>query len=243
MNGVPQSKRILLIDDDTELCELLSDYLVPEGFAVKTVHDPEEGVSEALTGDYSMVILDVMLPRVNGFDALRQIRKTSVIPVIMLTARGDEVDRIVGLELGADDYLPKPFNPRELLARLRAIGRRISQGEAGSSGQDGPKIIEVGDVTIDLSTRIVTRDNQEVVVTSAEFSLLTEFLQRAGEVLGRQELTEKVLGRQLAMFDRSIDVHVSSLRKKLGKKMGDVERIQSVRGIGYVYARVEKRSS
>jgi DNA-binding response OmpR family regulator len=229
--------RILIIDDDIELCELLSDYLTPEGFAVETANEGEGGARRAQSGEHALVVLDVMLPGLNGFDVLRRIRENSQIPVIMLTARGDDVDRIVGLELGADDYLPKPFNPRELLARIRAIQRRSAQGKDSESSSTAPAKISVGDVDLDAEIRVVTRDGEAVPLTEMEFSLLHCLLQKAGKVVSREELVEKVLGRRLSPFDRSIDVHVSSLRKKLGHRIGGVERIRTVRGIGYLYAR------
>jgi two-component system, OmpR family, response regulator CpxR len=228
--------RILVIDDDIELCELLTDYLQPEGFEVETVNDSGRGIDRALSGEHSLVVLDVMLPKVSGLEVLRRIRVSSKIPVLMLTARGDEVDRIVGLEMGADDYLPKPFNPRELVARLRAIHRRTE----GIEDQSVDEVLGVGDLVLESSTMVVRKEGKEIVVTAAEFSLLQELLRMAGRVVGREKLAEKVLGRKLSMFDRSIDVHVSSLRKKLGTHINGVERIKTVRSIGYMYARVHK---
>jgi DNA-binding response OmpR family regulator len=228
--------RILVIDDDIELCELLTDYLQPEGFEVETVNDSEQGIDRALTGEHSLVVLDVMLPKVSGFEVLRRIRVSSKIPVLMLTARGDEIDRIVGLEMGADDYLPKPFNPRELVARLRAIHRRTESQDEPSDDE----VLVVGDLVLEGRVRIVRKEGMEVIVTAAEFSLLQELLRMAGRVVGREELTEKVLGRKLSMFDRSIDVHVSSLRKKLGHEINGMERIRTIRSVGYMYAKVPK---
>lgn len=225
---------ILLIDDDTELCELLSQYLEQEGFTVAARHDGRNGLNAARSGDYAFLILDVMLPGCNGFDLLRQLRQHSAMPVIMLTARGDEVDRIVGLEMGADDYLPKPFNPRELVARIRAIQRR---GETGLGQRKGvPGKITADDILIDVGTRSVYQHETEVVLTAVEFSLLYALIKRIGQVVNREELAQEVLGRKLEMFDRSIDVHISSLRKKLGHHIGDVERIKTIRGIGYMYS-------
>lgn len=208
--------RILVIDDDVELCELLTEYLQPEGFDVEAVNDSRQGIDRALSGDHSLVVLDVMLPKVSGFEVLRCIRASSRVPVLMLTARGEEIDRIVGLEMGADDYLPKPFNPRELVARLRAIHRRTDGAarEAGSPAE--AEVLAVGDLVLEVMTRTVRRSGKHLVVTAAEFSLLRELLQRAGQVVSREELAERVLGRKLAVFDRSIDVHVSSLPKKAG---------------------------
>ena len=228
--------RILVIDDDEELCELLSDYLTPEGFDIKAVQTPEEGLSLALSQDHDLVVLDVMLPGMSGFDTLRHIRAKSQIPVIMLTARGDDVDRIVGLEMGADDYLPKPFNPRELVARIRAVQRRF---ETRSDAENIPRhkpSLEIGDVILNPGPRTVMIDEKPVLLTAVEFILLYELMKNAGNGVNRAVLSETVLGRKLDVFDRSIDVHVSSLRKKLGPKYQGIERIQSIRGLGYIYS-------
>ena len=230
-------KQILVIDDDIELCELLSDYLSSEGFSVATVNHGAEGAAQALAGDYVLVVLDVMLPGMNGFDVLRKIRQTSKLPVIMLTARGEDIDRIVGLELGADDYLPKPFNPRELVARIRAIQRRTEAPAAQPSTE-----VTVGDLLLSPLNRSVKRDGVVIELTSVEFTLLEVLLRQAGQVISREELVEKALGRRLSAYDRSIDVHVSALRKKLGRQAGDSERIKTIRGIGYLYARPEGSS-
>jgi DNA-binding response OmpR family regulator len=228
--------RILIVDDDAELCELLTQYLGREGFSVEAVHDGVLGVERALSGGYSLVVLDVMLPGIGGLDVLRRIRAGSEIPVVMLTARGEEVDRIVGLELGADDYLPKPFNPRELSARIRAVQRRV---EAKSDAQPAAKrsaLLVVGDVELDAGARVVRRAGDPVELTSAEFALLELLLRAAGRVVEREELARKALGHGLSPFDRSVDVHISSLRKKLGLEPGGTERIKTVRGAGYLYA-------
>ena len=228
--------RILVIDDDEELCELLTQYLGPEGFDVETVHDSEKGIERALSGEHDFVVLDVMLPGVNGFEVLRTVRKSSNIPVLMLTARGEDVDRIVGLEMGADDYLPKPFNPRELVARIHAIQRRGETKKGKKEEEDLPEKMSVGDVKLDAGTRVVVRAGKPVVLTAAEFDLLDMLLRSAGHVVPRRDLVSKVLGRGLDPFDRSIDVHISSLRKKLGHKIKGIERIRTIRGIGYMYA-------
>ena len=225
--------KILIIDDDTELCTLLKDYLGAEGFSISSVHDGESGVKETLAAEPALVVLDVMLPKLNGFDVLKKIRASSRVPVIMLTARRDDVDRIVGLELGADDYLPKPFNPRELVARIRAVLRRL-QPTQDATPQDQ---LVVGDVEMDRGSQSVRRLGETVRLTAAEFTLLEVFLTNAGKVKSREELSAKVLGRNLTRFDRSIDVHVSNLRKKLGHYVGNVERIRTVRGRGYLYAK------
>jgi two-component system response regulator CpxR len=235
--------RILVIDDDVELCELLSDYLSSEGFTVETVNRGEEGAEQALAEEYALVVLDVMLPGMNGFDVLRKIRKTSMLPVIMLTARGDDIDRIVGLELGADDYLPKPFNPRELVARVRAIQRRteVMDSVPTSAAQQSSEV-SVGDVMLSTVSRSVKREGKPVELTSVEFTLLEVLLRQAGQVISREELVEKALGRRLSAYDRSIDVHISALRKKLGHHCGNSERIKTIRGVGYLYSLPEGSS-
>jgi two-component system response regulator CpxR len=232
--------RILVIDDDEELCELLMQYLGPEGFEVEAVHDSGKGIERALSGEHDFVVLDVMLPGVNGFEVLRAVRKSSAVPVLMLTARGEDVDRIVGLEMGADDYLPKPFNPRELVARIRAIQRRGETKKKEKADTDLPEKIIVADVSLDRGTRVVQKTGKNVALTAAEFDLLEMLLRSAGHVVPRRDLVTKVLGRGLDPFDRSIDVHLSSLRKKLGHKIKGVERIKTIRGIGYLYAQPEK---
>jgi two-component system response regulator CpxR len=228
--------RILIIDDDEELCELLIDYLTPEGFDIKAVQTPEEGLQSALNKSHDLVILDVMLPGMNGFDTLRHIRSKSQIPVIMLTARGDDVDRIVGLEMGADDYLPKPFNPRELVARIRAVQRRLGTNTLSENTLKKNSCLEIGDVILDPGPRTLILNGKQLSLTAVEFSLLYELMKNAGNVVSREMLSETVLGRKLDIFDRSIDVHISSLRKKLGPKYKDIDRIKSIRSVGYIYA-------
>ncbi len=226
---------ILVIDDDIELCDLLSDYLGGEGFSITTINNGKQGADEALATEYALLVLDVMLPEMNGFDVLRKIRTKSAVPIIMLTARGDDIDRIVGLELGADDYLPKPFNPRELVARIRAIQRRTDSANQATAATK-PSELCIGDITLNSTNRCVTRDDIKITLTSVEFNLLEIFLSRAGTVIDREELVELVLGRQLQAYDRSIDVHVSALRKKLGHYEGDIERIRTIRSVGYLYS-------
>lgn len=225
--------RILIIDDDEELCELVSEYLDVEGFEVACVNDGEAGLDAALAGDFDMAILDVMLPKMNGFDVLRKLRESSNLPVLMLTARGDDMERIVGLEIGADDYLPKPFNPRELTARLRAILRR-TEPAAG----DVPETIEVDDITLSPAARTVMLADVDVNLTSVEFGLLHELLKDAGKVVKKEDLSEAVLERKLSPYDRSLDMHVSNLRKKLGARTDGSERIKTVRSVGYIYTLV-----
>jgi two-component system response regulator CpxR len=228
---------ILIVDDDLDLCELLSKYLRLEGFEIDMVHDGNLGVERALSGNYTLVVLDVMLPGLNGFDALSSIRSKSSLPVLMLTARGDDIDRIVGLEMGADDYLPKPFNPRELIARIRAILRRarLEPGEANT--QTSPERLSVGDVELDKGTRIVTRGGERLPLTSVEFDLLEALMRSAGLIVARDELVKSILGRSFTPYDRSIDTHMSNLRKKLGHYTGGLERIKTIRGVGYIYAK------
>jgi two-component system, OmpR family, response regulator CpxR len=227
-------ERVLVIDDDVGLCELVEEYLGPEGYDVEATHNGERGIDRALSNDHSLVILDVMLPGMHGFDVLRRIRAKSRIPVLMLTARGDDVDRIVGLEIGADDYLPKPFNPRELVARIRAILRRTQPDEALAGGTR--EALVVGDIEMDTSTRAVHRSGEAVELTAVEYDLLERLLRSAGQIARREELVKEVLGRELSPFDRSIDMHVSNLRKKLGHQLNGMERIKTIRGVGYIYA-------
>ena len=228
--------QILIIDDDVALCELVTEYLEPHGFQIQSVHRGDTGAEAALSGSFSIVVLDVMLPGLNGFEVLRRIRAGSKVPVLMLTARGDDVDRIVGLEIGADDYLPKPFNPRELVARIQAILRRTQAATAPEQrppGQSGP--VSAGDVELDLGTRVGRRNGEVVELTAVEFDLLEKLLRAAGRIITREELSKDVLGRSTSPFDRSIDMHISNLRKKLGHQQGEVERIKTVRGVGYIY--------
>jgi DNA-binding response OmpR family regulator len=223
---------VLLVDDDIELSGMLKEYLEREGFAATTVGDGESGVTEALSGHYAIVVLDVMMPYLNGIEALRRIRMHSRIPVLMLTAKGEDIDRIVGLELGADDYVPKPCTPRELVARLRAILRR------GSAALAAPVLAEplvVGPLTLWPAQRRAEWAGRALELTSTEFNLLQTLLRHAGRVVSKAELSEQGLGRPLARFDRSIDVHMSSIRQKLDTHSADRAWIQTVRGIGYQF--------
>ena len=231
-------EQVLIIDDDVELCGLVAEYLEPEGFRVEAVHEGERGVARALSGAHALVVLDVMLPGINGFEALRRIRAQSRLPVLMLTARGEDVDRIVGLEIGADDYLAKPFNPRELTARIRAILRRVRPDEAERKDAP-PGTLSVGDVQVETGTRLVRRAGTTVELTVVEYDVLEKLLRAAGQIVTREELVRDVLGRALSPFDRSIDMHISNLRKKLGHRIGSVERIKTVRSVGYIYAAPE----
>ncbi len=223
---------LLLIDDDVELTELLADYFKAEGFTVQAAHDGPSGLERALGEEFSLIVLDVMLPGFNGLEVLRRLRAVKKTPVLMLTARGDDVDRIVGLEIGADDYLPKPFNARELVARIRAVLRRTEQRETGTEVQT----LVVGDLELVPSSLGCRIQGEPVPLTSAEFSLLEVLVKAAGKVVSREDLSEKVLGRRLSPYDRSLDVHISNLRKKLTRGTTGSERIKTVRGTGYLYA-------
>jgi len=223
--------QLLLIDDDLELCDLLQEYLSAEGFVVEAVHTAPQGLERARSTEHALVILDVMLPGASGFEVLRQLRQESSIPVLMLTARGDDVDRIVGLEMGADDYLAKPFNPRELVARIRAIQRRTTERTETSAAPS--ELLTLGDLQLDLGARCLTRSGSQIALTAVEFSLIETLLRHAGQVVSREELVRSVLGRRLTPYDRSIDVHMSSLRKKLGPAPEGQERIKTIRGLGY----------
>lgn len=222
-------ERVLLIDDDVQLCALLVERLATEGYTVETVHDGSRGLERALSAQHDLVVLDLMLPGMSGLDVLRRLRVASPLPVLILTARGEDSDRILGLEMGADDYVPKPFNPRELIARIRAILRRSARAEVSA----GP--LSVGDLRIDPALREVWLEDSPLNLTSAEFTLLEAFMREPGRVLSREHLTESVLGRKLGPFDRVIDVHVSNLRRKLGVAQ-EGQRIKAVRGSGYLFA-------
>jgi len=220
---------ILLVDDDTELTALLSRYLERELFRVTAVHTAEEGLTEALSGRYQAVVLDVMLPGGNGIEILRNIRERSELPVLMLTAKGDEMDRIEGLEIGADDYIPKPCNPRELSARLRSILRR------GRSADVTGAVLEIDDLVIDFEQHTVARDGAELELTVTEFNILSVLAREAGKVVDKNRLAEQSMQRSLTLFDRSLDMHLSNLRKKLGPMDDGSPRIKTVRGVGYMY--------
>jgi two-component system response regulator CpxR len=226
-------ERVLVIDDDVGLCELVKEYLEPEGYDVEATHNGERGIARAFSDEHALVVLDVMLPGINGFDVLRRIRSRSRIPVLMLTARGDDVDRIVGLEIGADDYLSKPFNPRELVARIRAILRRTQPSDSLSGTREN---LMVGDIEMEIATRTVRRAGRPIELTVVEYDLLEKLLRSAGQIARREDLVKEVLGRELSPFDRSIDMHVSNLRKKLGHQLNGLERIKTIRGVGYIYA-------
>jgi two-component system, OmpR family, response regulator len=221
--------RILLADDDTELCEMLDDYLTAEGFSVAATHDGESALSLARSGAYDLVVLDLMMPGLSGFDVLRALRPQCTTPVLMLTARDEDVDSIVGLELGADDYLGKPCNPRVLVARIRALLRRAEPA------RDDSAHLRLEDLELHGGSRTVLCRGVPVPMTSTELRVLEVLLREAGRVVSKADLSERALGRKLSRYDRSLDMHVSSLRRKLGPLPDGQERIKTVRGVGYQY--------
>ena len=229
--------RILLADDDIELSGMLVDYFTDEGFDVDVAYDGVTALNKISANRYNLLILDVMMPHRNGFDVLRELRMRPLLPVLMLTARGNDIDSIVGLELGADDYLAKPSNPRVMVARIRAILRRAEIQGDRRNGSDEPDKIMLDDLVMHTGSRTITCGNNPVFVTSTEFSLLDVLLREAGNVVSKADLSERALGRKLSRYDRSLDVHVSSLRKKLGPMPDGQERIKTVRGVGYIYSR------
>jgi DNA-binding response OmpR family regulator len=220
---------VLLVDDDVELTGMLMQYLAHEGFAAEVAHDGETGVAYALSGRFAIVVLDVMIPRLSGIEALRRIRAASRVPVLMLTARGDDIDRISGLNLGADDYVPKPCTPGELVARLRAILRRA--GDAGLAGMSGP--VNAGQLVLWPASRRATWFGNPVELTGTEFSVLEVLARHAGRLVSKEDISQRAFGRPLARFDRRIDVHISSIRQKLGQRASGGPWIVSVRGVGY----------
>ncbi len=226
MPSMETRQSILIVDDDRELGQMLAEYLGADGWRVEVVHEGRTGLNAALEDTFDAMVLDVMLPGMNGFEVLRALRARSTMPVIMLTARGEETDRIVGLELGADDYLPKPFNPRELSARLRAILRRARPGLEGR--------LSAGSLTLEHASRQVSLDGESIDLTAAEFAVLEKLMENPGEVVHKELLARHALGRELQPFERSIDTHVSRLRGKLGPMANGEARIQAVRGRGYV---------
>lgn len=224
-------EKILLIDDDVELCAMLADYLGRHGYSIVATHHGERGLEKAQSEEYSIILLDVMLPGPDGFEVLRRLRAFSSVSVLLLTARGDDVDRIVGLEIGADDYLPKPFNPRELLARIRAILRRRPAAPA-TPGESLPAL----GLELDPAARTVRCNGVELDLTDVEFTLLQTLMRSAGEVVDREQLTAAALGRKFHPFDRSLDMHVSRLRHKLDLQGNLGDQVKTIRGIGYQLA-------
>lgn len=224
--------KILLADDDTELCILLTDYLSAENFQVTSVHDGQSAVEQALTNRYDVMILDIMMPRLSGLDVLKKLYGKIDMPILMLTGRGDDIDRILGIEMGADDYLPKPCNPRELVARLRAILRRTRNQIKNI--EPNPQTI-LDDLKINRADRTVFITEQAIELTSTEFNVLNLLVNHAGEIIDKETLTQKSLLRKLTPHDRSIDMHLSNIRKKLGPSKKGTQRIKTIRGIGYLY--------
>lgn len=246
--------KILLVDDDEELCALLTDYLGRDGYQVTSSGNGPDGLALARSGAHSLVLLDIMLPGLDGLEVVRELRKSSSVPVIMLTAKGEDVDRIVGLELGADDYLPKPFNPRELAARIKAVLRRAPEGSSESAlGQDSGQgrapgtagralspagresVLRYGELSLDLNSYAASLAGRHLALTSVEFGLLRELMLARGRVLTRDTLLDRVRGKEFELFDRSIDVHISHLRQKLGDDAANPSFIRTVRSVGYLF--------
>ncbi|PLX71111.1 MAG: DNA-binding response regulator [Denitrovibrio sp.] len=217
--------KIIVIDDDIVLCELLTEYLEKEGYQITTVHNGKEGVKAALSEDFDLIILDVMLPGMGGFDVLRTIRKQKMTPTLMLTAKGDDTDKIAGFEMGADDYLPKPYNPKELLARIRAILRRSTD----TLQKNIPEIISAGGFTLNTAKLTASYKDNPLGLTVVEFKILEMLVSNIGKAVSREDIAMRVLDRELSSYDRSIDVHVSNIRKKTSQP----EIIKSIRGAGY----------
>ncbi len=233
-SGVPASpNRLLVIDDDRKLCRLIKDYLEPMGYAVEAAYTGPEGLEKARSGDWQAVLLDVMLPGMDGFEVLKQLRRTSTVPVLMLTARGEEADRIVGLELGADDYLHKTFSTRELLARLRAVTRRARQSVRCRRRARAAELV-VGRLRVNPGSRVALLDDQPLSLTPVEFDLLSSLARARGRVKSRDQLLEEIRERNYEVFDRSIDVHISALRRKLGDDPREPRFIRTLRAAGYM---------
>lgn len=226
--------KILLADDDIEYCALLSEYLLAENFLVESVHDGETAIQHALEKEYDLMILDIMMPQLNGLVVLKRLQNKIQIPILMLTARGDDIDRILGLEMGADDYLPKPCNPRELVARLRAILRRTRKEQVEII--DSKSVSIVGDLTLDRHNRTVLVMQKNINLTSTEFNVLDTLVKQAGQIVNKETLTEESLFRKQTIYDRSVEMHVSKIRKKLGPHADGSQRIKTIRGVGYLYA-------
>lgn len=226
--------RLLLVDDDKKLCEMLQNYLAQENFLTDIVYDGESAISAVSIDSYDLVILDIMLPGQSGFEVLKAIRENSTIPVIMLTARGDDADSVIGLEFGADDYLTKPCSPRVLVAHIRAILRR---SQSTPNNDDEINNLNIGDINLLPQSRTVYREADPIGLTSTEFTILETLMQNAGKIVNKNELSEKALGRKLAHFDRSLDVHISNVRKKMGFITDQKDRIKTVRNIGYMFSK------
>ena len=228
MNNIRINARILMVDDDRDLSAMIKDYLATDHLDVTVANNGETGIATFKKDTFDLLILDIMMPGISGLDVLRTIRQTSNVPVIMLTARGDDIDRIIGLEFGADDYLPKPFNPRELVARIKAILRRSQQ----QTEED--KVLELGQITLDTRTRKAKVSDKELRLTGSEYEILKCLLETPGKVVNKEYLSERALGRRLLPYDRSVDTHISNLRSKLEKGGNQNETIQNQRGVGYL---------
>jgi two-component system, OmpR family, response regulator CpxR len=224
---------LLLVEDDSEISELLVTLLSNEGFDVTCSFDGNDGLQKASDNAFDLLILDIMLPGRDGLDVLRELRKIKNTPVLMLTARGDDIDRIVGFEMGADDYLPKPFNPRELVARIKAILRRVGLDQAELAITQ-EQVLKAGGIEVRPQSHQTFLAGDEVELTNAEFKILVELLSHPGEVINKSDLTQRALGRKLTLYDRAIDMHVSNLRKKLGDTSKDQPHIKTIRGVGYL---------
>lgn len=227
--------KILIIDDDKKLCRLVADYLAPMGYDVDAAHNGSDGLEKIRVNDFDAVILGVMMPRMDGFEVLKRLRTTSDIPVLMLTARGEETDRIVGLEMGADDYLPKTFSSHKLLARLRAVTRRYRATQRRAASQNANERLVFGDLEIDPGARTARLGSKTLNLTPIEYELLARLARSRGRVLTRDQLLDAVAGRSYEVFDRSVDVHISSLRRKLGEDPRNPTYIQTVRAAGYMF--------
>ncbi|MCE0556638.1 MULTISPECIES: response regulator [unclassified Motilimonas] len=227
--------RLLLIDDDRELAALLKEFLSLEGFETELAHDGEAGLEKALRQSYDLILLDVMMPKLNGFDTLKQLRQTSQQPVLMLTAKGEEIDRVLGLEMGADDYLAKPFSDRELVARIKAILRRTANKAPEPSSQLNATCISHLDIEVYPGKQTAICQQQNIDLTGTEFLLLQEFIEHPGQVISKADLSERVLGKKLMPFDRSIDMHLSNLRRKLPERLDGQDRVRTLRGRGYIW--------
>jgi two-component system response regulator CpxR len=228
MDNATQPSNILIVDDDQELGEMLKDFLAPDHLNITACLSGEDGLETLNTGNFELLILDIMLPGMSGLDVLKKLRQRSDLPVIMLTARGDDIDRIIGLEFGADDYLAKPFNPRELAARIKAILRRAKQSPQRSDQR------ELGDIALDPRTRRATVNGEPLRLTGTEFEILRCLLETPGEVVSKDQLNQRALGRRFMPYDRSIDTHISNLRGKLEQAGAVNETIQNQRGVGYL---------
>lgn len=229
-----KKQTVLLIDDDIDFCDLLAEYLQREGFIVRAAHDGQSGYDAALNPEINIIILDVMLPKMNGFDVLKKLKATIATPVLMLTAKGDEADQLTGLNIGADDYLPKPCSPKLLAARLRAILRRVETPPSVETTQ-----LHAGNIQIDVSTRLVSIENQAIELTNSEYNILCCLMKNFGKIVPKEALSEQGLNRKIEAFDRSLDMHISHLRNKLDQTSHISPRIRTIRGIGYI---LEKES-